>query len=53
MDFGKSNLSIERLSKNGWYKFGSVKAFVTVPKGKSHLVARVGGGYTFFAEFLK
>ena len=27
--------------------------FIEVPKGKTHLVARVGGGFTFMAEFLK
>jgi hypothetical protein len=51
--FGRSNLSIQRINNFGWYKFGQIKVFVEVPKGKTHIVARVGGGFTFFAEFLK
>ena len=46
-------LTIDRIGDEpGWYRIGSVKTFVFVPKGKKYLVARVGGGFTFFDEFL-
>ena len=35
----------------GWYKFGNIKTHVEYKNGR--LTSRVGGGYTFFADFLQ
>ena len=50
MDYLDSPLTLERCSTKGWYIFGTQKVFIELKEGK--LTSQVGGGYTFFADYL-
>jgi hypothetical protein len=49
-DYKYSGITLER-QKCGWYVFGTQKVFIEILNER--LSVRVGGGYTFMANFLK